>query len=150
MDGGFNNWEESKTDSLSMPFPNEKCPKCGGFGWGFKGNALFDNYEFYCPECGYDLVSEFGGQGENYENHFTYKNILDDILATKTLVDYPVLPYLMKPSIPIISSITETDGQGESILTYRDDSGEPIGYLSYHLDKINKTVGINSVWALPD
>lgn len=150
----FNNeWlDEPEEPGKALPFPNERCPKCEGLGWGFKRweDATYTStqYEFYCPECGYNIVGELGEP--LWEGHLKSPTVLNSITEGATLAQEPVLPYLSRPRIPIISSITETDGQGESILTYRDDSEEPIGYLSYHLDRINKTVGVNSVWAHPD
>jgi GNAT superfamily N-acetyltransferase len=53
-------------------------------------------------------------------------------------------------SAKITSSISEAEGNGESVITFKDEQEEPIGYLSYHLNRINKSVNVNSVWTHPD
>lgn len=109
MDHAANKWIEGD-DENTLPFPSEKCPKCDGFGWGFKNSLIEDRYQFYCPECGYNLVDYFGSrdvfdfsESARYENNYTYPEILRDILTHYEIVDYPVLPLMSQPKTPIVS-----------------------------------------------
>lgn len=89
-----NQWIEK--DESTVPFPSETCPKCKALGWGFIWNDRYSGepqYEFYCAECGYNLV--FSKDDGLSENSYPYAGteLVKTILGWAEFSKEPVLPH---------------------------------------------------------